>query len=71
LQILNILVSNSVALAPTTSWWMMFGSSTPALQKLAVRLVSQCVSSSGCERNLEYFCLAAYKGSQPLDAQET
>jgi hypothetical protein len=30
---------------------MMFGSSTPALQELAVRLVSQCVSSSGCERN--------------------
>jgi hypothetical protein len=51
LQISNILVTNSVALAPAASWWMMFGSSNLALQKLSVRLVSQCVSSSGCERN--------------------
>jgi hypothetical protein len=36
---------------------MMFGSSTPALQKLVVRLVSQCVSSSGCERNWSTFAL--------------
>jgi hypothetical protein len=36
---------------------MMFGSTTPALQKLAVRLVSQCVSSSGCERNWSTFAL--------------
>jgi hypothetical protein len=57
LQISNILVTNSVALAPAASWWMMFGSSTPALQKLAVWLVSQCVSSSGCERNWSTFAL--------------
>jgi hypothetical protein len=36
---------------------MMFGSSTPALQKLAVRLLSQCVSSSGCEHNWSTFAL--------------
>jgi len=30
-------------------WWAMFGSSTPTLTKLALRLVSQCTSSSGCE----------------------
>jgi hypothetical protein len=29
----------------------MFSYSTPALQKLAIRLVSQCVSATGCERN--------------------
>ena len=33
----------------------MFGSSTPTLQRLATRLVSQCVSSSGCERNWSTF----------------
>jgi hypothetical protein len=33
------------------AWWQMFGYSTPALQKLAMRLVSQCASATGCERN--------------------
>jgi len=36
---------------------MMFGSSTPKLQYLAMRLVSQCCSSSGCERNWSTFAL--------------
>jgi uncharacterized membrane protein YgcG len=36
---------------------MMFGSSILALQKLALRLVLQCVSSSGCERNWSTFAL--------------
>jgi hypothetical protein len=59
LQILNSLVTNSVLLshAYAASWWMMFRSSTPVLQKLALRLVSQCVSSSGCERNWSTFSL--------------
>ena len=30
---------------------------TPNLQKLALRLVAQCVSSSGCERNWSTFAL--------------
>lgn len=33
----------------------MFGYSTPTLQKLATRLVSQCASSTGCERNWSTF----------------
>jgi hypothetical protein len=33
----------------------MFGYSTPALQKLAIRLVSQCASAIGCERNWSTF----------------
>ncbi|XP_039786196.1 uncharacterized protein LOC120652440 [Panicum virgatum] len=33
------------------SWWAMFGSETPHLQIAAKRLLSQCASSSGCERN--------------------
>ena len=51
----NILLTYSVAHA--ASWWMMFGSSTPKLQYLAMRLVSQCCSSSGCERNWSTFAL--------------
>jgi hypothetical protein len=33
------------------AWWQMFGYSKPALQKLAMRLVSQCASTTGCEQN--------------------
>jgi hypothetical protein len=33
----------------------MFGYSTPALQKLAMRLVSQCASATGCEQNWSTF----------------
>jgi hypothetical protein len=36
-------------------WWQMFGFLTPSLQKLAVRLVSQCASTTGCERNWSTF----------------
>ena len=37
------------------SWWAMFGSETPHLQIAAKRLLSQCASSSGCERNWSSF----------------
>ncbi|KAK8938660.1 hypothetical protein KSP39_PZI011656 [Platanthera zijinensis] len=33
----------------------MFGSSAPQLQKLAIRILSQTSSSSGCERNWSVF----------------
>jgi hypothetical protein len=36
---------------------MIFGRDTPNLQRLALRLVSQCISSSGCERNWSTFAL--------------
>jgi hypothetical protein len=39
------------------TWWMLFGSSTPNLTKLALQLISQCCSSSGCERNQSTFAL--------------
>jgi hypothetical protein len=38
-------------------WWDMFGRDTPSLQGLALRLVSQCCSSSGCEINWSTFAL--------------
>jgi hypothetical protein len=37
------------------AWWQMFGYSTLALQKLAIRLVSQCASATRCERNWSTF----------------
>lgn len=44
-------------LLATAQWWAMFGCDTPNLQKLALRLVSQCCSASGCERNWSTFAL--------------
>jgi hypothetical protein len=35
----------------------MFGGDTPYLQKLTLQIVSQCCSTSGCERNLSTFAL--------------
>jgi len=37
------------------SCWSMFGNDTPTLQHLAMKLLSQCASSSGCERNWSTF----------------
>nr|XP_043613722.1 uncharacterized protein LOC122585659 [Erigeron canadensis] len=36
-------------------WWRLFGGEYPLLQKLAIRVLSQTVSSSGCERNWSVF----------------
>ena len=36
-------------------WWHMFGSDTPNLQNIAIRILSQPCSSSGCERNWSMF----------------
>ncbi|OMP06034.1 hypothetical protein CCACVL1_01744 [Corchorus capsularis] len=36
-------------------WWNVYGGSAPNLQKVAIRLLSQTASSSGCERNWSAF----------------
>ncbi|GFZ21698.1 hAT dimerization domain-containing protein [Actinidia rufa] len=36
-------------------WWRLFGHSAPNFQKLAIRILSQTSSSSGCERNWSVF----------------
>ncbi|KAK3124751.1 hypothetical protein QOZ80_7BG0592000 [Eleusine coracana subsp. coracana] len=51
-------------------WWAMFGTETPTLQKLALRLVSQCCSSSGCERNWSTFALIHTKVRNRLSYQK-
>ncbi|WVZ92462.1 hypothetical protein U9M48_038525 [Paspalum notatum var. saurae] len=40
---------------PPAAWWATFGGDTPTLQRVARRLLSQCASSSGCERNWSTF----------------
>jgi hypothetical protein len=37
------------------AWWEMFNYSTPTLQKLVIRLVSQCALTTGCKRNWSTF----------------
>ncbi|XP_071935227.1 uncharacterized protein [Coffea arabica] len=39
----------------TDEWWKLFGNDAPYLQKLAIKLLSQTSSSSGCERNWSVF----------------
>ncbi|KAL0445043.1 UNVERIFIED_CONTAM: hypothetical protein Slati_2227000 [Sesamum latifolium] len=36
-------------------WWRLFGIDAPNLQKLAIRILSQTASSSGCEQNWSDF----------------
>lgn len=36
-------------------WWESYGCGAPNLQKLAIRVLSQTCSSSGCERNWSVF----------------
>ncbi|XP_042950319.1 uncharacterized protein LOC122282432 [Carya illinoinensis] len=37
------------------AWWSQFGCEVPTLQKFAVRILSQCCSATGCERNWSTF----------------
>ncbi|XP_044351848.1 uncharacterized protein [Triticum aestivum] len=52
--------SSAEKMSPT-EWWFQFGGEVPNLQKCALRIVSQCVSSSGCERNWSAFALVHTK----------
>jgi len=42
-------------------WWDQYGGDYPDLQYFAKRIVSQCMSSSGCERNWSTFALVHTK----------
>ena len=39
----------------TDDWWKMFGDTAPNVKDLAIKLLSQTSSSSGCERNWSVF----------------
>eukprot|EP00253_Pinus_taeda_P034416 PITA_34416 len=51
------------------AWWKMYGGRVPLLQKLAIRILSQTCSSSGCERNLSVFEKIHNKKSNRLESQ--
>ncbi|XP_054817833.1 uncharacterized protein LOC129317546 [Prosopis cineraria] len=50
----SLAISSINSLRPN-EWWKMFGDSAPNVKKLAMRLLSQTSSSSGCERNWSVF----------------
>ncbi|XP_050222704.1 uncharacterized protein LOC126672795 [Mercurialis annua] len=50
----QITLTTSKTLQPY-EWWKLYGHSAPILQKIAIRLLSQTSSSSGCERNWSLF----------------
>ncbi|KAK3012319.1 hypothetical protein RJ639_012619 [Escallonia herrerae] len=37
------------------AFWEQFGNNCPDLQKFAIRVLSQCTSATGCERNRSVF----------------
>ncbi|XP_042988710.1 uncharacterized protein LOC122316246 [Carya illinoinensis] len=37
------------------AWWTQFGCEVPTLQRFAIRVLSQCCSATGCERNWSTF----------------
>jgi hypothetical protein len=55
------LETDAVFISFQAAWWQIFGYSTPALQKLAMWLVSQCASATGCERNWGTFAFIPTK----------
>ncbi|KAE8729291.1 hypothetical protein F3Y22_tig00003721pilonHSYRG00062 [Hibiscus syriacus] len=38
-----------------SEWWMIYGTCTPELQRLAIKVLSQTTSASNCERNWSTF----------------
>ncbi|XP_056847396.1 uncharacterized protein LOC108830587 [Raphanus sativus] len=50
--------SSALSCSKTTrpdEWWKFFGYNVPVLQKLAIQILSQTASSSGCKRNWSVF----------------
>ncbi|CAN6222289.1 unnamed protein product [Urochloa humidicola] len=51
-------------------WWNQYGGQCKELQKLAKLIVSQCMSSSGCERNWSTFALVHTKVRNKLSYEK-
>lgn len=47
--------SHDLHLCLLVAWWENFGNGTLELQSLAIRVLSQCCSATGCERNWDVF----------------
>ncbi|XP_048442454.1 uncharacterized protein LOC125478352 [Pyrus x bretschneideri] len=50
-----------------TAWWKHFGTKTPELMKLAIRVLSLTCSASGCERNCSTFSMTHTKRRNRLE----
>eukprot|EP00253_Pinus_taeda_P008482 PITA_08482 len=51
------------------AWWKMYGGRVPLLQKLAIRILGQTCSSSGCECNSSVFEKIHNKKRNRLESQ--
>ena len=49
------IIFDSLNLFSLVAWWEQFGNDTAELQKFAIRVLSQCYSATGCERNWSVF----------------
>ncbi|XP_073021727.1 uncharacterized protein [Primulina eburnea] len=50
----QLAIDSSKSMQPD-EWWRVFGCSAPNMQNLAIKILSQTSSSSGCERNWSVF----------------
>ena len=53
----------------TAEWWIHFGQSAPNLKSVAICILFQTVSSSGCERNWFNFCSYSQQTEELPDAK--
>ena len=53
-----------------SDWWINYDEEILNLQKIAIKVLSQTCSSSGCERNLEHVVTNSYKITQPVDNEK-
>ena len=54
----------------TAEWWFMHGTDAPNLRKIAIRILSQTTSASGCEQNWSTFALIHTKVRNRLNYQK-
>ena len=52
------------------AWWSNFGCEVPELQALAIKVLSQCITSSPCETNWSLFDLIVNKKPNRLTAEK-
>eukprot|EP00253_Pinus_taeda_P023416 PITA_23416 len=64
----NMAIKNRTTKMPH-AWWTSYGARVPHLQKLAIRVLSQTCSSSGCERNWSVFDKIHSKKRNRLESQ--
>eukprot|EP00253_Pinus_taeda_P036730 PITA_36730 len=64
----NMAIKNRTTKMPD-AWWTSYGARVPHLQKLAIRVLNQTCSSSGCERNWSVFDKIHSKKRNRLESQ--